>query len=88
MLAACGGGGDGDSSSEDSSSANTDAGESAETVEVAATPDETAVAPESEIETNILPDVVVDNLTLSNKVNLRNVIPSDKVVLLWMWAPF
>lgn len=54
----------------------------------AAVPDEVAVDPAADIETNILPDVVLDNVTLSNKVNLRNVIPSDKVVLLWMWAPF
>jgi hypothetical protein len=83
VLAACGGGGD-SSSGDDSSSAGSDPAEAAATP---ATPDEVAVAPESEIETNILPDVVVDNVTLSNKVNLRNVIPSDKVVLLWMWAP-
>jgi hypothetical protein len=83
VLAACGGGGD-SSSGDDSSSADAEPAEAAATP---ATPDETAVAPESEIETNILPDVVLDNVTLSNKVNLRNVIPSDKVVLLWMWAP-
>jgi len=85
MLAACGGGsGDSDSGGGDSSSAGN---ETEEVAEVPATPDETAVAAESDIETNILPDVVLDNVTLSNKVNLRNVIPSDRVVLLWMWAP-
>lgn len=80
MLAACGGG-------SDSSAATSDGGESAAPA-VEATPDDLAVEPASEIETNILPDVVVDNLILNNKANLRNVIPSDKVVLLWMWAPF
>lgn len=84
VLAACGGGGDSDTGGDSSSAAN----ETEEVAEVAATPDEVAVDPESDIESNILPDVVVDNLTLNNKVNLRNVIPSDKVVLLWMWAPF
>jgi hypothetical protein len=90
VLAACGGGGDsgGDTAGEDSSSASNATEEAAGGETIPATPDETAVTPESEIETNILPDVVVDNVTLSNKVNLRNVIPSDKVVLLWMWAPF
>jgi hypothetical protein len=85
LFAACGGGGD-SSGGDDSSSADSEPAE-ARAEAIPATPDEMAVAPESEIETNILPDVVLDNVTLSNKVNLRNVIPSDKVVLLWMWAP-
>ena len=85
IFAACGGGG-GDSDSGGDSSSVSNATE--EVAEVAATPDDVAVAPESDTETNVLPDVVLDNLTLNNKVNLRNVIPSDKVVLLWMWAPF
>jgi hypothetical protein len=82
VFAACGGG---DSGSTGGASNDGAAGEAS--AEVEATPDEVAVRPESEIETNILPDVVLDNVTLSNKVNLRNITPSDKVVLLWMWAP-
>jgi hypothetical protein len=89
VLAACGGGGDssGDAAGKDSSSASNATEEAADGEAIPATPDETAVTPESEIETNILPDVVVDNVTLSNKVNLRNVSPSDKLQLVWMWAP-
>jgi len=82
VLAACGGGGD------SSADVATSDGDESAAPTVEATPDDITVEPTSEIETNILPDVVVDNLILNNKANLRNVIPSDKVVLLWMWAPF
>lgn len=41
----------------------------------------------SEIETNLFPDLVVDDVSRSKKVNLRNLIPSEKPVLLWMYAP-
>jgi len=84
VFAACGGGGDSGtgSNSEPSSEGGGDA-----VAAIEATPDDLVVASESEIETNILPDVVVDNLILANKVNLRNFIPSEKVVLVWMWAP-
>jgi ABC-type glycerol-3-phosphate transport system substrate-binding protein len=75
-LAACGGGG---SSSSDSSNAVGS--------EAPAPPDETAVAAESDTPTNQLPDVVVDNVALGNKVNLRNTAPADTAILLWMWAP-
>jgi hypothetical protein len=89
VLAACGGGGDSDgaAASEDSSSAGNDAGAATEVESVPAPADELSVAPESDIETNVLPDVVVDNVTLGNQVNLRNVSPSDKIQLVWMWAP-
>ena len=52
-----------------------------------APPDEIAVAAESDTLTNQLPDVVVDNVALGNKVNLRNTAPADTAILLWMWAP-
>ena len=77
VLAACGGGG-GSSSSDSSNAVGTEA---------PAPPDETAVAAESDTPTNQLPDVVVDNVTLGNKVNLRNTAPADTAILLWMWAP-
>ena len=48
--------------------------------------DET-VAPAAEIETNRFPDLVVDDVGRGKKVNLRNLIPADKPVLLWMYAP-
>jgi hypothetical protein len=89
VLAACGGGGDsgGDAAGEDSSRAGSDAEAATEAESVPTPADELSVTPESEIETNVLPDVVVDNVTLGNQVNLRNVSPSDKVQLVWMWAP-
>ena len=52
-----------------------------------APPDDVALDPESDTATNQLPDVVVDNVTLGNKVNLRNAAPADTPILLWMWAP-
>jgi hypothetical protein len=86
VLAACGGGGESNAESDNSTSGDTASAE-ASTPDVPAPADELAVAPASEIETNVLPDVVVDNVTLGNQVNLRNVSPSDKVQLVWMWAP-
>ncbi|MGB0114179.1 MAG: hypothetical protein WBP59_13225 [Ilumatobacteraceae bacterium] len=72
LLAACGGG--------DSS------GEPAGTT-LPPPPDAIEVLERSDTDVNILPDVVVDDVTLGNKVNLRNVAPSETPVLLWMWAP-
>ena len=43
--------------------------------------------PAAEIDTNILPSVVVDDLNNGRKVNFRNLVPQDKPVLLWMYAP-
>ncbi len=45
------------------------------------------VIPAAEIDTNILPNVVVDDLNNDRKVNFRNLVPQDKPVLLWMYAP-
>ena len=45
------------------------------------------VIPAAEIDTNILPSVVVDDLNNGRKVNFRNLVPQDKPVLLWMYAP-
>lgn len=77
-LVACGGG--------DGSSSSSDAAEPA-AEQRPAVPDQIEVLPESEIPTNLLPSVVVDDLQQNNKVNLRNIIPSDRPVVLWMWAP-
>ena len=41
----------------------------------------------SEIETNGLPSVVVDDVTSGRKVNFRNLVPQDRPILMWMWAP-
>ena len=45
------------------------------------------VIPAAEIDTNVLPSVVVDDLNNDRKVNFRNLVPQDKPVLLWMYAP-
>ena len=46
-----------------------------------------AATPESSVETNLLPDLVVDDVRRGAKANLRNIFPADRPVLLWMWAP-
>lgn len=46
-----------------------------------------AVVAEAEIESNLLPSVVLDDLSTGRKVNFRNLIPQQLPVLLWMWAP-
>lgn len=45
------------------------------------------VVPEAEIDTNLLPSVVVDDVTSGRKVNFRNLVPQEKPILLWMYAP-
>ncbi len=52
-----------------------------------APPDELALQPESDIGSNVLPDLIVDNVSDGNKVNLRNTFPADQPVLIWMYAP-
>ena len=79
LVAACGGGDDSESGS--------DSGTAAGGTELPAPPDETSVDPASDTATNVLPDVVVDDVGAGNKINLRNVSPSEKPVLLWMYAP-
>jgi ABC-type oligopeptide transport system substrate-binding subunit len=59
-------------------------GEDVSTVEIT---DAVAVDPAADLATNLLPDLVVDNLNDDNKVNLRNYGVGDKPILLWMWAP-
>ena len=41
----------------------------------------------AEIETNPLPSVVIDDVTNGRKVNFRNLVPQEKPILLWMYAP-
>ena len=45
------------------------------------------VVPASEIETNQLPSVVLDDVSRGTKVNFRNLVPQDKPILLWAYAP-
>ncbi len=48
---------------------------------------EAAVAPASEVATNLLPDLVIDDVRRESKANFRNIFPADRPVLLWLWAP-
>ena len=75
VLAACGGDGAGEP----------DAG--ADDLPAVQVADAVAIDPAADLATNLLPDLVVDNLNDDNKVNLRNYGVGDKPVLLWMWAP-
>jgi hypothetical protein len=75
-LAACGGG--------DNTDSGGDAGSELPAAQVA---DAVAIDPAADLATNLLPDLVVDNLNDDNKVNLRNYGVGDKPILLWMWAP-
>ena len=45
------------------------------------------VDPASDVPTNPFPDLVVDDVRRGKKVNLRNLLPADDPVLLWLWAP-
>lgn len=72
-LAACGGSGDDGSSP------------AAEPAPVVA--DAVEIDPAADIATNLMPDLVVDNITEGNKVNVRNYAVGERPTLLWMWAP-
>jgi hypothetical protein len=50
-------------------------------------PDVVEVDPAADTAANQLPDVVVDDIAVGNKVNVRNLAPADTPILLWMWAP-
>jgi hypothetical protein len=41
----------------------------------------------SEFDANQLPNVVVNDINTSRDVNFRNLVPQEKPILLWMWAP-
>lgn len=45
------------------------------------------VQPDAQFDGNPFPDLVVDDIGKDAKVNLKNVLPSDRPVLLWAWAP-
>jgi len=46
-----------------------------------------ALSPASDVATNQLPDLVVDDVRRGAKANFRNIFPADRPVLLWLWAP-
>jgi hypothetical protein len=86
VLVACGGGDEG--ASGDSDGGETNVARIEGEVQAPVGVDEIAIRPESDIPTNLLPDLVGDNLTSDAKVNLRNIVPNDLPILLWMWAPW
>ncbi|MGA9277770.1 hypothetical protein [Ilumatobacter sp.] len=45
------------------------------------------VDPASQFEGNPFPDLVVDDVGRRGSANLANVLPSDRPILLWAWAP-
>jgi len=95
VLAACGGGDGEDADALPSAETPADAESDASTAPVDPTqllPTQVdligeAVQPSSEIESNLLPAVVLDDVTTGRKVNFRNLVPQDKPILLWMYAP-
>lgn len=46
-----------------------------------------SVEPVSEFDGNPFPDLVVNDVGRSGEANIRNILPSDRPVLLWTWAP-
>lgn len=100
VLAACGGSDDSSASlpdvqSEAASDADSDSsgGDAGGAVDPASLLDTQVdlvgeeVLPAAEIESNLLPSVVLDDVTTGRKVNFRNLVPQDKPILLWMYAP-
>jgi hypothetical protein len=45
------------------------------------------VDPASDVPANPFPDLVIDDVRRGTKVNLRNLLPAENPVLLWLWAP-
>lgn len=43
--------------------------------------------PESAFASNPLPDLLVDDVRRGTEVNVANLLPSERPVLLWAWAP-
>ena len=100
VLAACGGGDDGESGDAALPAADDATGQAADAASADEGPTPVAellptqvdligteVLPAAEIDTNLLPPVVLDDVTTGRKVNFRNLVPQDKPVLLWMYAP-
>jgi hypothetical protein len=73
LFAACGGGDDGGDAS----------GDALPRVDLVGA----HVLPTSEFDANQLPNVVVNDINTGRGVNFRILIPQEKPILLWMWAP-
>lgn len=46
-----------------------------------------AFASEITTDSDVLPDLLVDDIRRREKINLRNVFPAERPVLFWAWAP-
>ena len=47
----------------------------------------TDVRPASQFDANPFPDLVVNDVGRGGEANIANIVPSDRPVLLWTWAP-
>ncbi|NKB41964.1 MAG: hypothetical protein GKR86_13200 [Ilumatobacter sp.] len=47
----------------------------------------TAVESDAQFDGNPFPDLVVDDVGRDGEANIANILPSDRPVLLWTWAP-
>ena len=47
----------------------------------------TTVEPDAQFDGNPFPDLVVDDIGRGGEANIANILPSDRPVLLWTWAP-
>ena len=45
------------------------------------------VQTEADFDANPFPDLVVEDIGKDAQVNIKNILPSDRPVLLWAWAP-
>lgn len=79
---------------DDETETATDADEPAPEPEPAVAPAEiggrafaTDVQPAADFDGNPFPDLVVDDVGRASEANIRNILPSDRPVLLWTWAP-
>lgn len=97
LLAACGGSDSGDAGEAlpaADATGESDTGES-DTSEAAPAPTGSArldlvgadVIPAADVASNLLPSVIVNDLNTGQEVNFRNLVPQEKPILLWMWAP-
>ena len=47
----------------------------------------TQAEPDSQFDGNPFPDLVVDDIGRGGEANIANILPSERPVLLWTWAP-
>ena len=47
----------------------------------------TSVEPDAQFDSNPFPDLVVDDVGRGGAANVANILPSERPVLLWTWAP-